>query len=107
MNRSRTTTVVVSLAVALAMGGCGDDDPDAGSTSADEPSASYDITVGEFIAATDKKEVLQDYAANEPDNCSEVDDDFVLTASAAATNLSTDAPLEDVIVDICGEPNSS
>ena len=111
MSRPRTSIAAIAAALALAAAGCGGDDEGettaasgaTGLTSGDT-SASYDITVEEFILATNKQEILDNYMANEDNNCSDVDDDFVLTASAAATNLSPDAPLEDVIVDICGEP---
>jgi hypothetical protein len=112
MNRTKTLTAVAVTALALAAAGCGGDDDEGETTAATgatglssgDTSADYEITVEEFILATNKQEILDNYMANEENNCSDVDDDFVLTASAAATNLSPDAPLEDVIVDICGEP---
>ena len=110
MSKTRTFATLLATALALAVGGCGGDDDTAAETtgatglsSADAP-VSYDITVEEFILATNKEEILDEYMANEPNNCSKVDGDFILTASAAATNFPDDAPLDDVIVDICGEP---
>ena len=101
-------TALVATAIVLVFTGCGGDDENgttsAPDTAADATTASYDITVEEFILATNKQEILDEYMANEPNNCSKVDDDFILTASAAATNFPDDAPLDDVIVDICGEP---
>jgi hypothetical protein len=111
MEMLRVTIAALATCVALIAAGCGDDDDeessatsDAVEQSSDGSDASYAISVDEFIAATDKKEILQSYVANEPNNCSKVDDDFVLTASAAATEFAADAPLEDVIIEICGEP---
>ena len=112
MTKTRTSIPLIATAVALAIAGCGgDDDAETaaeatgatGLSDADAP-VSYDITVEEFILATNKEEILDEYMANEPNNCSKVDGDFILTASAAATNFPDDAPLDDVIVDICGEP---
>ena len=112
MTKPRTFIPVIATAVALAVAGCGGDDETetaaeatgaTGLTDADAP-ISYDITAEEFILATNKEEILDEYMANEPNNCSKVDGDFILTASAAATNFPEDAPLEDVVVDICGEP---
>ena len=101
-------TAVIATALVLALTGCGCDDEtgttSAADTSSDATTASYDITVEEFILATNKQEILDEYMASEPNNCSKVDGDFILTASASATNFPDDAPLEDVIVDICGEP---
>jgi len=109
MEMLRVMIVALAACLVLAAAGCGDDDDESSTSDAVEQSsdgsdASYAISVDEFIAATDKKEILRAYVANEPNNCSDVDDDFVLTASAAATEFAADAPLEDVIIEICGEP---
>jgi hypothetical protein len=98
-------TAMIAAALALVAAGCGGDDEGETSAAGDTATgASYEITAEEFILATNKEEILDEYLANEPNNCSKLDDDFVLTASAAATNVPPDAPLEDVIVEICGEP---
>ena len=109
MNRIRAVVAGVGMALVLAAAGCGGEDEGDGAEPASDSStcAIYDITAEEFILATNKQEILDEYVANEPNNCSKVDDDFVLTASAAATNVPADAPLDEVIVEACGEPGSS
>lgn len=105
------------LAVAvLAFAGCGGDD-DGGSTdsatsgasgTSGVSGASYDITAGEFLVATDKEQILLDFAADNPEcegaideGNGKVDEGFLLDISARATDLDPDAPIGDEILDAC------
>ena len=105
--------MIALLAVAtLALAGCGgDDDGGASSDSGGDDAASgasYDITAGEFIAATDKEQILLDFSADNPEcegaidaGNGKVDQGFLLDISARATDLDTDAPISDEILDAC------
>jgi hypothetical protein len=99
------------LAALLFAAGCGDDDESdttgpTGATGAQQAAegASYDITVGEFIAELQpqKQEILEDFVADTK-ACRglEVDNGFVLLVSAAAIDAQQDAPLAALAEDQC------
>ena len=94
---------VLIIAGLLTLAGCGESDETTAAAATDEP-ASYEIDSAEFIAATKKKAILEEFVAAEPNNCSDVDDGFVLSISAAATEVSVDTPLAEVIERMCGSP---
>jgi hypothetical protein len=105
------TKLSVLLAVAvLAFAGCGGDDDGGSSDSGSDDTASgasYDISADEFILATDKEQILLDFAADNPEcedayvEGSKVDQGFLLDISARATDLDPDAPIGDEILDAC------
>jgi hypothetical protein len=101
--------IALVLQTLLTAEGCGDDDEpaDAGPSSAggtDASGASYDITVGEFLAELQpqKQEILDDYVATS-NACRgvKVDPSFVLLVSAAAIDANQDAPLPDLVEEQC------
>ena len=106
----KTKLSALLAAAVLAFAGCGGDDDGAASDSGSDDSAaaaSYEITAGEFIAATDKEQILLDFAADNPEcedayvEGNKVDEGFLLDISARATDLDTDAPIGDEILDAC------
>jgi ABC-type glycerol-3-phosphate transport system substrate-binding protein len=97
---------------ALAVAGCGDDDDEptaeaggASSAAGVTEGASYDVTVGEFIAELqpDKQAILKDYVADS-EACKgvKVDPGFVLLVSAQAIDADQGAPLSDLVEEQCG-----
>ena len=100
---------VLAASALLALSACGgDDDPESSDSSGDEAAASYDITASEFIAATDKESILEDFLADNPecegaieDPSGGVDQGFLLDISARATDLDPEAPIGDEILDAC------
>ena len=99
------------LAALVLVAGCGDDDEsDAGDVTGEAGAqevaegASYDITVGEFIAELQpqKQEILEDFVADSK-ACKgvEVDNSFVLLVSAASIDADQDAPLADLVEEQC------
>ena len=129
--RRRLTALLAAAAVAATLGlaACGgDDDDDAATTSAattttttgatgatgaddttDTGGASYDITAGDFIAASlpDQVKAVQDYVADSPDECGDVDtkggSDFQVAVAINAATVEPDTPLADVILQECEE----
>jgi ABC-type glycerol-3-phosphate transport system substrate-binding protein len=102
----RRTLILVLGALAIA--GCGDDDEpaaEAGGAPAVTEGASYDVTVGEFIAELqpDKQAILKDYVADS-EACKgvKVDPGFVLLVSAQAIDADQGAPLGDLVEEQCG-----
>ena len=94
---------VLLIAGLLALTGCGESGDATTAEAADEPAA-YEIDSAQFIAATNKEAILKEFVAAEPNNCRDVDGDFVLSISAAATEVSVDTPLAEVIERMCGAP---
>jgi hypothetical protein len=112
MSRPRAVALAGALLAAVILSACGDEvdgsETAASASTTVESAAAYDIDVEEFVYATDKKEILKAYVEAEPNNCSPVDDGFVLTISSMASDedLALDTPLHEVIVDACGEPDA-
>jgi hypothetical protein len=101
--------VAIAAAMVLAAGCGGDDEPEQpadGATGAAEveEGASYDITVGEFIAELQpqKQEILDAFVADS-DACrgAKVDSGFVLLVSAAAIDAEQDASLAELVEEQC------
>ena len=97
------TAFVLSLALALGAGACGggDDETTSGGGATTTGGASYDITAEEFIASTEKMQILEDFAADHPECKGAIDQGFLLDISARATSLPPDAPIADEILDAC------
>ena len=117
------------IAATLALAACGgDDDEDTtsattattttsgatGATGADDTTsggATYDITAGDFIAASlpDQVKAVQDYVADSPDECGDVDaeggSDFQVAVAINAATVEPDTPLPDVILEECEQGN--
>jgi hypothetical protein len=98
----RITAFVAVLALIGA--GCGgDDDEESTSPDANSGGEPYDITASEFVAALEpeKRQILEDFAADNPDCQGAVDDGFVTYVSVRATELPPDDPIGPEILDAC------
>ena len=101
--RNGLTAALAVAAIALAACGGGSSD-DGGTTVAAASNASYDITLGDWVAMLEdeKVQVLKDYVADTPSCNAEFDDRrFVLTIAGASTNFDPSTPLPDVIKKYC------
>jgi hypothetical protein len=104
---------LVTIIALLALAGCGGSDSTdstgasgaAGASGQSDTSgdASYDITVGEWVAALEdeKTQILKDYVADTPSCNAEVDKGFVLTVAATSTDAQPDSPLPELIDKSC------
>lgn len=101
-SRALGSAVALLAALALAAAGCGGG---GGGGEDSEPEASYEITAMEFITALapEKMKILRDYVASEPNDCPEVDEGLLISASIDATEVPADAPFEEVMADTCGK----
>jgi hypothetical protein len=123
--RPAATLASALIAAVLGLAACGGDDDDAattsaaatttgtgatGATGADDTTsgdATYDITAGEFIEGSlpDQVKAVQDYVADSPDECGDVDteggSDFQVAVAINAATVDPDTPLADVILQEC------
>jgi hypothetical protein len=101
--RNGLTAILATAAIALAACGGGSSD-DAGTTAVASAGASYDISLGDWVAMLEdeKVQVLKDYVADTPSCDAEFQDRrFVLTIAGASTNFDPSTPLPDVIKKYC------
>ncbi len=129
IRRPAAVLAAALIAASLALAACGgDDDEDTtsattattttsgatGATGADDTTsgdATYDITAGDFIAASlpDQVKAVQDYVADSPDECGNVDaeggSDFQVAVAINAATVEPDTPLPDVILEECEQGN--
>ena len=116
MRRIAVTTAVLA---ALALASCGDDDETtttvttsgasgaSGASGETGSTSGSDMTAGEFIDASlpDEIKAVEDIVAANPDDCSGVDpkpgEDFQVSVSVNAAQVSPDSSLEDVVLDEC------
>jgi hypothetical protein len=114
------------VAASLALAACGGDDDDdttsaattsttsvsgaTGATGSDDSAsggATYDISAGDYVAASlpDQVKAVQDYVADAPDECGDVDteggSDFQVAVAINAATVEPDTPLADVILEEC------
>ena len=97
---SAATTSTTTSGATGATGATGSDDSTSGG-------ATYDISAGDFIAASlpDQIKAVQDYVADSPDECGDVDteggSDFQVAIAINAATAEPDTPLADVILEEC------
>ncbi|MBA2239777.1 MAG: hypothetical protein H0W09_00805 [Solirubrobacterales bacterium] len=97
----------VALAVAaMAMAGCGAAEDEGATTSppAATGDASYDVTVGEFVAALEPEKIMmiEDFVADNPEDCKAVNvKQSVVALSVSATEEPPDSPLPEFLLRIC------
>ena len=106
----RRQTATVFVVAALATAGCGGADDESTSTTAPastEEGATYDVTVGEFVAALqpDKTTMVADFVKDNPEECKGIEANevkgLIVPLSVKATEAPPDTPLPEFMLDYC------